>query len=178
MITALQQSVLPRTLSAEPPSDDHNNTKRHQRKTSSLGNGGESKQTLLNKILSGTQPRQLVAGRNQRFGNYPCPDHQGCDDITLNLVAAKASNYKSCLHFLLQTISPTTSLSTVPDLWITLYVYIIKIKTCRLRQCSQYEGWAGSHIACLTMNTTDAELIRNNTITFKEYISDWIYWIH
>jgi hypothetical protein len=34
---------------------------------------------LINQIFSGTQPRQLVAGRNQRFGNYLCPHHQGCD---------------------------------------------------------------------------------------------------
>jgi hypothetical protein len=34
---------------------------------------------MFNKIFSGTQPRQLFAGRNQRFGNYLCPHHQGCD---------------------------------------------------------------------------------------------------
>jgi hypothetical protein len=27
----------------------------------------------------GTQPRQLVAGRNRRFGNHLCPHHQGSD---------------------------------------------------------------------------------------------------
>jgi hypothetical protein len=30
----------------------------------------------MNKIFSGTQPCQLVAGRNRRFGNYLCPHHQ------------------------------------------------------------------------------------------------------
>jgi hypothetical protein len=32
LITALQLSVRPQTRSAEPPSNDHNNTKRHQRR--------------------------------------------------------------------------------------------------------------------------------------------------
>jgi hypothetical protein len=32
LITALQLSVLPRTISAEPPSDDHNNIKQHKRR--------------------------------------------------------------------------------------------------------------------------------------------------
>jgi hypothetical protein len=35
---------------------------------------------LSNEIFSGTQPRQLVAGRNRRFGNCLCPHHQGSDD--------------------------------------------------------------------------------------------------
>jgi hypothetical protein len=34
---------------------------------------------LFNKIFSGTQPHQLVAGRKRRFRNYLCPHHQGCD---------------------------------------------------------------------------------------------------
>jgi hypothetical protein len=32
-----------------------------------------------NKIFSGTQPRQLVVGRNRRFGNYLCTHHQDDD---------------------------------------------------------------------------------------------------
>jgi hypothetical protein len=33
----------------------------------------------FNKIFLRTQPCQLVAGRNRRFGNCLCPHHQGCD---------------------------------------------------------------------------------------------------
>jgi hypothetical protein len=32
-----------------------------------------------NKIFSGTQSRQLIAGRNRLFRNHLCPHHQGCD---------------------------------------------------------------------------------------------------
>jgi hypothetical protein len=33
----------------------------------------------FNTLFSGTQLRQLVAGRNRRFRNYLCPHHQGFD---------------------------------------------------------------------------------------------------
>jgi hypothetical protein len=35
--------------------------------------------TKFHNIFLGTQPCQMVAGRNQCFGNYLCPHHQGCD---------------------------------------------------------------------------------------------------
>jgi hypothetical protein len=35
----------------------------------------------LNKIFSGYEPRQLVLGRNRRFGNHLHPHHQDSDII-------------------------------------------------------------------------------------------------
>jgi hypothetical protein len=37
--------------------------------------------TKFNEIFLGTQLHQLVAGRNQRFGNYLCPHHPGTEIV-------------------------------------------------------------------------------------------------
>jgi hypothetical protein len=56
----LRITILPRTLSTESPSNDYNNTERHQRTTSSLENGNESEKKLFTFPAPNGVPNNLL----------------------------------------------------------------------------------------------------------------------
>jgi hypothetical protein len=72
-----QITLLPRTASMEHPSNEHNNTERHQCKTSSLGNSAESEETLKTSVLWNIVCSQV--GVYRRFRGGCCLHHQ--DDV-------------------------------------------------------------------------------------------------
>jgi hypothetical protein len=104
VITALQLSELPRSLIAEPPSSDHNFSKRHKRKN--------------------VVPRKRWRIWNLRY-----------------------------LYFLLQMISPTTSLSIVLEFWITLCIkrfFNTRTRCCRIVTYLLYVSLSADDELCLS----------------------------